>query len=183
MATQRFLCSPRSLGFHDPIWLINIFQMGWSNQPNKCLNMYLDPPRSAKVYTVIAKGAIRKPLRVQTSPVGGCLYIHKMSIRNEYTFRYTGIRLYSRKNTFELDLFVNFGWNCHQVSVLQMAQFPVYLHCFFYVHSPLTPRSFGTSLDPCRSLNTFEAIEFRPNKVHNYSRVIPGTPNNGTPLW
>ena len=26
-----------------------IFQTGWSHQPNKCLNMYLDPPRSAKV--------------------------------------------------------------------------------------------------------------------------------------
>ena len=32
---KHFLCSPRSLGFHDPIWLYNIFQRGGLKPPTR----------------------------------------------------------------------------------------------------------------------------------------------------
>ena len=38
VATQRFLeVSPRTLGFHDPSWRYNIFQIGWNQQLISCL--------------------------------------------------------------------------------------------------------------------------------------------------
>ena len=110
-----------------------------------------------------------------------------MCIHNEYTtYRYTGIRSYmfmygyyariyvitmywffinSRKNTLELDLFVNFGWNWftrYQFYRLKKKT-PVYWLALFllYTGRPLTQVTFCILLDdPCRSLNNFEAIEF-----------------------
>ena len=35
VATHRFLFSPQTLGFHDPIWRGHIFQMAWNQPPTR----------------------------------------------------------------------------------------------------------------------------------------------------